>query len=192
MQGAAVLPDHGSSFTDSSFNILIQKCDLNLPNRAVFLCKWNACTAWPASSDVWILLIIRDIECWFGCWLTDFSGYETRRFKAAFKKLSNNPYSERNQSKFSYWSPLFVKIFYNINLPSIPRSFINLPINILKELIFYSILATYPTHLNLLDLIILLYQVYTIIFHILKLTPLPILIPKGSENSPWDLFIQCF
>ena len=75
------------------------------------------------------------------------------------QRLSNNPYSEPNQPNSSYWYHLF-KIHTNIVRPSTPRhskrSFpVGLRVKILKTLIPSSILATWPAHLNLIDLIIL-------------------------------------
>ena len=71
--------------------------------------------------------------------------------------LSNNPYPQPNQSNSSYIpisliSILILSSHLRLGLPKglLP---VGLPVNILKALLLSSILATYPAHLNLLDLI---------------------------------------
>ena len=73
------------------------------------------------------------------------------------QRLSNNPYREPDQFNSSYWY-YFFKIHSNI-VPlwtlDLLKGFVPLgvPVKILKGLLSYSFLATWPAHLNLLDLI---------------------------------------
>ena len=75
------------------------------------------------------------------------------------QRLSNNPYREPDQFNSSYWY-YFFKIHSNI-VPlwtlDLLKGFVPLgvPVKILKGLLSYSFLATWPAHLNLLDLITL-------------------------------------
>ena len=69
------------------------------------------------------------------------------------QELSNNSYPEPNQPNSRTDAYLF-KVHSNIVLPK--RLFpVDLPVKILKAFLPYSILATYPAHLNLLGLITL-------------------------------------
>ena len=67
--------------------------------------------------------------------------------------LSNNSYSEPNQPITRIDTYLF-KVHSNIVL-GLPKGLfpVCLPVKIFKALLSSSILATYPAHLNLLDLI---------------------------------------
>ena len=74
------------------------------------------------------------------------------------QKLSNNPYHELNQSNASYWY-LFLKRLIlilssdlRLGLPN-GLFHVGLPVKISKAPLLSSILATWPAHLSLLDLI---------------------------------------
>ena len=74
--------------------------------------------------------------------------------------LSNNSYPETNQPQFPALKPISSRsiliLSSHLRLGLSKGLFpLGLPVNILKELLLSSILATCPAHLNLLDLIAL-------------------------------------
>ena len=88
-------------------------------------------------------------------WRTDSMTYETRRFNAAFKRTL--PWTESTQ--FLVLIPIYLRSI--LILPShrlgLPKGIFpaGVPVKILKAFILLSILATWPAHLSIIDLIIL-------------------------------------
>jgi hypothetical protein len=86
--------------------------------------------------------------------------YGTRRFMPHSQGPSNNPYPEPNQPNFSNWHQFFLRsilmLFSHLRL-GLPKGIFlaGLPVKILKACLRSSILATWPVHLSLLDLITL-------------------------------------
>ena len=96
--------------------------------------------------------------------------------------LSNNPYIELNQLNYSYDTHFFKVNSSNV-LPSTARPSC---LKILKALLPSSILATCPTHLNLLDVITL-----TIVGERYKLLIVVLIIFRRSEVRI-PLLVQIF
>ena len=118
--------------------------------------------------------------------------YGTQKFNATFTGLFNNPYPELNQPNSSLWylflwNSLILSSHLRLDLPK-GLSPVDVPVKILKALVLSSILATWPTHLNILDNRpdYIRRTIQTMKFLIVETSPLPILILLGSKYSPQD------
>ena len=85
--------------------------------------------------------------------------YGTRRFNATFTRTLQYSLSRAKSTQFLILIPIslrYIQILFSHLRVGLPKYLsVGVPVNILKALLPYSILATWPAHLNLLELITL-------------------------------------